>query len=228
LLRKQKGPDNHMATGHTFNPADRVKAGRIRKKLDAGEELPEDEQAWFDTYESAKRGGKRKSVIEVAAEAAATNGSATEKITYTEERAAATGNHPHPAYYEASIRAEGLRADTLLRIAADALVRVTEQYAAMNAHLLARTTAIETAHVAMLDAVREHYISRIEAEGEAEKQRQIAAAAAAAGGEDNELGALIAYVMQAKALKDAQENEPRKGRARKKSAKKSKPLGDST
>jgi hypothetical protein len=204
---------------------DYVRASKLRKRVAAGKELPEDDAAWFESYEQAKKPVGRPSPV--------INASASEKITYTEERSAAQGDHPHPAAYESMVRAEGLRADTLLRISADALVRCNEQYATMMAHLLARTTAIETAHVAMLEAVREQFVARMEAEADAIQMQGMLEAS----GEGSELAQLISYVMQAKAQKDAHERTPegrREKMARMRAAKKSKasdrkagrPLGD--
>lgn len=214
-----------------FGAADRVRASKIRARIKEGDELPDDDQAWFDNYEQAKRGHKSKAEIFDRPDPTV-DASASERITYTEERSAAQGNHVHPAAYEGMVRAEGLRADTLLRIVADALVRVNDQYASMNAHLLQRTTAIEEAHVAMLHEVREHFLARVNAEAEVTRM-QIAQAAAGDGEEGSELAQLLAYVMQAKAQKDAAEATPEGQKAKRKAERerakkkeKVKPLGD--
>ena len=218
-----------------FGPADRVRASKIRARLkEDDDEVPDDDRAWFDNYEQAKRGHKTKAEIFDRPDPTI-DASASERITYTEERSAAQGNHVHPAAYEGMVRAEGLRADTLLRIVADALVRVNDQYANMNAHLLARTTAIEEAHVAMLESVREHFIARTEAEAENIRMRHMIESSNGEG-EGSELGQLLAYVMEAKAQKDAAEATPEGAKAKrkhereraKKKAAKSKPLGDPT
>ena len=211
------------------NRPDYVRASKLRKRVAAGDELSDDDAAWFDSYEQAKAPRGRPPIDP------SVNASASEKITYTEERATAQGNHPHPVAYESMVRAEGLRADTLLRISADALVRCNEQYARMMEHLLARTTAIEESHVAMLDSVREHFIARMEAESEAIQLQT--ALAAANDGEHGELGQMLAYLMQAKAQQAQQEATPEGRRQsrlaamrakRKKKAKREKPLGDPT
>jgi hypothetical protein len=203
---------------------DYVRASKLRKKLTEGDELEEDDAAWFESYEASKQRQGRPPI----------NASASEKITYTEERAAATGDHPHPVAYEGMVRAEGLRADTLLRIAADALVRCNEQYAVMNAHLLDRTTAIEDAHVAMLESVREHYIARAEAEAENIRMQHTIEMAGAGGEEGSELQQILAYLMQAKVQADATPEGQRAKMKRVREAKKrtrtkvrtGKPLGD--
>lgn len=203
-----------------FNGADRVRASKLRRKLAEGDEVAVDDQVWYEDYERAKRGHKTKAEV-LDPPDPSINMSASEKITYTEERGAAQGTHVHPAAYEGMVRAEGLRADTLLRIVADALIRVNEQYGNMNAHLLARTTAIEEAHVAMLHEVREHFLARVNAEAEASDLRRLVESGG--DGEHSELAQLIAYVMQAKAQKDAAEaGQPK---SKKKKAK-VKPLGD--
>jgi len=204
MTTKTKGPDY-------------VRASRLRKRVTQGEELEEDDAAWFESYESAKGKQGRPPI----------NASASEKITYTEERSAAQGDHPHPIAYEGMVRAEGLRADTLLRIVADALIRVNDQYATMNAHLLQRTTAIEEAHVAMLHEVREHFLARVNAEAEAIQLQQLLQSGGEGGGE---LGQLLGYLMQAKAQADATPEGQRKLRARQKARQKAtkkteKPLG---
>lgn len=211
-------------TTTTNSRPDYVRASKLRKRINEGDQLSEDDAAWFENYEASKKTPGRPF-----------SASASERITYTEERAAATGDHLHPEAYAAMARAEGLRADTLLRIAADALVRCNEQYSNMMAHLLERTTAIETAHVAMLESVREHYIARTEAEAEAIKM-QHAIEMANAGEEGSEFGQLLAYLMQAKAAKDEYERTPEGKRekmkrvraAKKKTRSKEKPLGDPT
>ncbi len=202
---------------------DYVKASKLRKRIAEGDDLSEDEITWFESYEATKQVRGRPTIDHP-------NASASEKITYTEERAMAQGDHPHPVAYESMVRAEGLRADTLLRISADALVRCNEQYHHMMVHLLDRTSRIEDAHVAMLESVREHYIARAEAEVETIKMQQLLEAGA--DGEEGGLGQLLGYLMQAKAQKDAFEATPegkkvKMARVRTaKKKKKGKPLGD--
>lgn len=186
------------------SPADRVRAAKLRKRVAEGEELSDDDSAWYASYEASKRGGP-------------IDASATERITYTEERSAATGDHPHPEAYAAVARSEGLRADTLLRIASEQLVRVCDQYAAINRHLLERTTAIESAHVAMLETVRTHYLGRIQAEGEAQR---LTDALAGGDGEQSELTQLAGYIVQAMELRNKTVKKPAK-----KAKKAKKPLG---
>lgn len=207
---------------------DYVRASKLRKRITEGKPLSTDDATWFESYEAAKKTPGRPSP-------SAVNASASEKITYTEERAVAQGDHVHPAAYEQMVRAEGLRADTLLRVAADALVRCNEQYANMMAHLLARTTAIEESHVAMMEQMRESFIGRMEAEGEAIRLQN-----AITADEGGELAMLMQYVLQAKAQKDAYEQQTPEGRRakakrmneakkRKAAARKAgKPLGDPT
>jgi len=212
-----------MTDSNGSHRPDYVRASKIRKRVAQGDELTEDETVWLESYEAAKKTPGRPTTI---------NASASEKITYTEERAAATGDHPHPVAYEGMVRAEGLRADTLLRISADSLVRCNEQYHHMMIHLLDRTTRIEDAHVAMLESVREHYIAR--AEAEAENIRMQHMIEMGNGEEGSELSQLLGYLMQAKAQKDAHDATPEGQREKmkrvraKKKHKKEKPLGDPT
>jgi hypothetical protein len=204
-----------------FNGADRVRASKLRKKIDAGEKVAQDDQTWYQDYEQAKRGHRTKSDM-LDPPDPSINASVAEKITYTEERSAAQGNHPNPVAYEGMVRAEGLRADTLLRIVADALCRVNSDYMTMNAHLLARTTAIEEAHVAMLHEVREHFLARVNAEAEASQMRSMLESGE--NGEESQLAQLVGLVIQAQ-QNQAQATQLGEAKQSKKKKAKVKPLG---
>jgi hypothetical protein len=159
------------------SPADRVKAARLRHRLEEEGELGPDDAAWLNAYTSP---------------AAANSSQSAERVVHIEERsAAAQGDHVHPDAYAAIATAEGLRADTLLRIVTSALIECNNQYRLMAGHLLERTTQIEEAHVAMLEAVRESHLAATDAQAEA---RAIAAAA----GEDNELAEMLQFIMMAR------------------------------
>jgi hypothetical protein len=193
------------------NGAERVKASRIRKKRALEPELVDaDEAAFLDDYEDVE-GGPLDASGPVDASAS------TERVVHIEERkAAAQGSHLHPDAYAAVATATGLRADTLLRICTTALVEANNQYRLMTEHLLARTTQIESAHVAMLETVRENYLARIEAEAE---NRMLAAA----GGGEGEMGELLELLKFGLA---AREHHQATTKGKKKPAKKSgRPLG---
>lgn len=159
------------------SPSDRVKATRIRKLIAEGE-ATEDDEAWLNEYESGVPGG-------IPIDAGPVNASASERITYTEERAAAQGDHIHPEAYAGIARAEGLRADTLLRICTDRIIECNDQYRLLAQICLERTVAIETAHVQILDAIREERLARVDAEVET---RMAEMANDMAGGDDEMKG----------------------------------------
>lgn len=82
-----------------------------------------------------------------------------------EERAAvAEGDHIHPDAYANIARSEGLRADTLLRLSTDLFAKVFDQQTKMLELAFGRMSALEAAHVGMLEAVRDNYLARTEAE----------------------------------------------------------------
>jgi hypothetical protein len=194
-------------TARAQSGRDRVKAHRIRSKQERGEELTTDEEAFLENYPEDPHAP------------APANASASEKITYTEERAAAQGDHPHPDAYAAVATAEGLRADTLLKIASQAMIQCMEQHRIMSGILLDRTIAIENAHVQMLDVIREERMARIEAEGEA----RIAELANEVGGGDQELTEMIKLIGMA-----IQNRDPKaiaKAKQKRKKSKNSRPLG---
>lgn len=198
--------------------AERVKAARIRKKQALEGELLDDEAAFLDDYEEDAADSPPMSPEPIDASAS------KERVVHIEERtAAAQGKHVHPDAYAAVATANGLRADTLLRICTTALVAVNEQYRVMNEHLLERTTRIEDAHVAMLEAVRENYLGRIEAEAEAKLTAAAASAAQAAGGDDSgELFEMFKFWM---AAREHAQNGGGKKKPKKKPTRNGKPLG---
>jgi len=200
------------------SPADRVKATRIRRKIEE-DDATDDEIAWLETYESTDADG-------VMRDMPIGGKSASERITYTEERAAAEGDHPHPDAYAAMTTAEGLRADTLMRITTQALITCNEQYRLMADICLQRTIAIENAHVSMLEAIRDERLARIDAEGEA---RMAQVAADMADG-DKEMETMLKMAMQAWALRSqgAQTAPAKKGKVgsqKRAKVKKERPLG---
>lgn len=185
------------------SPADRVKFNRINDALEAGKEISEDDLAYRDNYIATSRGGK----------------SASRRMVnlQIDESAAAEGDHPHPDAYAAQARAEGLRADTLFRLASEAMIQVNNQWKIVAELMMQRMVKIEDAHVAMMEAVRESYLSRTEAEADLIREQAIKNAA----GDDNELETLLRFLMIAKEGKEANDVRARV----KKKVRKSKPLG---
>lgn len=178
--------------------------------------MPEDDAAFLDNYDETK------SKIQEASKGS----SASERVIHfdMEERAAATGDHVHPDAYAAVARSEGLRADTLMRIFADGMIRVNDQYFRMFEHLSKRTEMLEDKHIEMLDAVRTHYLARAESDAS-----MVAMRAAAEGGEDSEDMQMMKMVLEVlKAQQEAKKNAPAvspKEKRKRKSRKKSAPLG---
>jgi hypothetical protein len=187
--------------------AERVRASRIRKKSVEGIPLSDDEAASLDEYESSKppaRSGK----------------SASSRVVHLdiEENAAAEGDHVHPDAYAAVARSEGLRADTLLQIVTNRLIQCNDQYLRLLTYSMERSERLENAHVGLIEAMREHFLARIDAEGQAKVAQQIASGA----GEDDEMGKLmemLAPVIAAKLAADSKKPPEKVKR------KKEKPLG---
>ena len=144
--------------------ADRVRAHRVRERERNGKEVSDDDAAYKDDYEATASPSAA-----AAAFAAAGRSASASKVTEfrQEERAAAAeGSHLHPDAYASIARSEGLRADTLLRVASSALIQVNQQAFALVELCYKRLEAVETAHVGMMHAVRDHYLARTEAEAQ--------------------------------------------------------------
>jgi hypothetical protein len=188
--------------------AERVRASRIRKKAVEGIPLSDDEAASLDEYETSKPPARGKS--------------ASSRVVHLdiEEQSAAEGDHPHPDAWAAVARSEGLRADTLLQIVTNRLIQCNDQYLRLLTYSMERSERLENAHVGLIEAMREHFLARIDAEGQAKVAQQIAASAG--DSEDGELGKLmemLAPVIAAKLAADSK-NPPAKVKR-----KKEKPLG---
>jgi hypothetical protein len=193
--------------------ATRVRAHRVRAKVERGDELGPDEAAFLDSLEPMDVVSS-----EVLGSAPLDASASHEReIHISERKAAAQGAHPHPDVYAAVATATGLRADTLLRITTTSLLQAVDMYKSMCSHLLERTTRIEDAHVAMLETVRENYLGRVEAEA------QIAALAnATSGGDAGELMELLKFAMAARANHVASGD---KGKRRTTAGRTKRPLG---
>lgn len=152
--------------------ADRARASRLRRRRDAGDELTSDEAAWLADYE-ARRGAPRAERTD-------------REIHIVERHAEGEGDAGVAAEV---VRAEGLRADTLLRVTTTAMMAVVEQHREMARVMLDRMQALEAAHVAMLDAIREERLRRVDAE--------IAAQMAGDGEDAGELAELIRHLLAA-------------------------------
>lgn len=185
------------------NPAERVKTARIRKKAVEGIPLTDDEAAHLEDYEATAQPPQTRG----------RSASARKVDLHIEEAAEAEGDHLHPEAYGAMARAEGLRADTILRIMQNALIACNEQYMKLMVHMMERSTRLEDAHVGLLEAVRTQVLARVDAEAEARALAQLP------GGEDGSAAELLGFLQLA-----MQARENQKGK-KKSSAKKEKPLG---
>jgi hypothetical protein len=132
----------------------RVKAARLRSRARTGLPLAPEEAAELHAYEQSVGASK----------------SASRKVSYTEEEDSAqaygTGGAAEMAAAGAMVREEGRRLDSILTVGISALQRSNDVYFQMVQALLKRTENFEMSQIKMMTAMREHYLGRIEAEGE--------------------------------------------------------------
>ena len=178
----------------TKSPSDRVRASRLRNAIGRGDEISDDDAAFFELHTGAPP--VRPLDAAAVADRAGRSASASKVVEFrSEERAAAAeGSHVHPDAYAAIARSEGLRADTLLRVAADAMIRVNQQAFALVELCYARLEAVETAHVGMMNAVRDHYLARTEAEA---NQIRLQEMSELGGGENGEFMQFMGFMQEA-------------------------------
>jgi hypothetical protein len=147
------------------SPANRARAAKLRIRQRADGVLPEDDAVWLAGYEDARG---------VASEARQARGaSRAHKVSYTEESAeAASEGDTSGADVQAMqaagtmAREEGRRYDSLIGVSITAMARVAEMYDKMMTHILVRNNQLETAHIGMMNAYRENFLSRVEAEAD--------------------------------------------------------------
>lgn len=141
-------------------PGHRTKAARLRGKVRSGVTLSPEEIEWLGAYEAQQRA--------TATSTAPFGASASERIIQIEERAASVGSGAaaEAAAMGALAKEEGRRVDNLVRAGIDSMHRACQLYESMARTMLARMQALEDVHLGMLDAVREHYMARTEAEAE--------------------------------------------------------------
>jgi hypothetical protein len=149
-----------------MSAADRSRAYRLRSRVRAGEELEPADAEWLANYESARNTGMSASRRVVSLDIDEQSVSAGTGAAAAE--AASAG---------AIAREEGRRLDYLSRVGIEAMSRACQLYERMASSLLERTKALEEVHLAMLDAVREQYLARTQAEidamhAEAEASRE--------------------------------------------------------
>lgn len=145
----------------TPTPAKRVKIAKLRGRAKAGLPLAPEEAAEVLEYDRER---------ELAAEARGSSKSASRKVSYTEEESAAqaegTGAAAEVAAAGAMVKEEGRRLDSILTVGIAALQRSNEVYFQMVTSMMGRMEKAETAQLKMMEAVRQNFLGRVEAEGD--------------------------------------------------------------
>jgi hypothetical protein len=146
-------------------PANRARAHKLRLKMRANGCLDEADSTWLAGYEEAR--------AEVSEGMRAPRGaSRARRVSYTEEEeeAASEGDTSGATYLAAGeiARQEGRRLDSMIGVSITAMARVSEMYEKMMGHLITRNHQLENAHIGMMNAYREHFLGRVEAEAELE------------------------------------------------------------
>lgn len=154
----------------TPSQADRNKAHRLRKQRASGE-IKEIDLLWLEKYEedtdgSGGRGPQAKEATNFGASQSKKKVHREETIE-EEHQAVGTGSAAATAVGQAlTAREEGRRLDSLFDKSIGALHEATEVYKAVCTTLLEREKVREETHQSMLEAVRDHFLARTEAEAE--------------------------------------------------------------
>lgn len=152
------------------SPRDRSRALRIRTQIRKGGAIEPEDATWYKGYEERREAADRKR------RAHSMGASASSRTMHIEEHTAAVGvgEAAASAALAASVaRAEGQRIDYLVHAGADALIEACRQHRelcgqaiGLMAEMRGRLQQVEDTHMAMLDSVRDHFISRTETEAE--------------------------------------------------------------
>jgi len=137
------------------NPTHRNRAYTLRKKSRRGEMLSEDESEWLGKYDAAQGTADANRYK-----------NASKSVHIEEHMTDAAGDAAAAAAMPKTSREEGRRLDYILDLMLRGQQQLLQGYERMNAQLLQRNQQMEEVHLSMLDAVREHYIARIDAEAE--------------------------------------------------------------
>lgn len=141
-------------------PAHRQKAYRLRKAVDAGQEVSPEDAAFMAAYEQAASG-------------TAVGASRNRRRVEVEEESVAvgTGDAALIAASAAQAREEGKRLDSLTSTVITMATTAANMYRDMAKSALEimkqiadRNEKLEAAHVKLFDTVREHHLARVEAE----------------------------------------------------------------
>jgi hypothetical protein len=156
----QTRPPSNVNGKDPPTPSERTKAARLRMQVKASKPLSLDDAAWLEQYEAGQ-----------TARAEAVGASQTRRVEYSEEETQAIGTGEAAvaaAGIAAATREEGRRLDSMLTVAIGAMGRAFDMSMRMCDLMANRNEKLENAHVRMMEAMRGHYLARVEAEGEAD------------------------------------------------------------
>jgi hypothetical protein len=151
-------------------PANRARAHKLRLQMRANGMLAEADATWLADYEEQR--------ARVQLDQRNRGASRARKVSYTEEEqeAAGEGSAADSAASAAAmgtmVREEGRRYDSLIGVGITALRTAVDVYGKMCAHMMQRNHDLERAHIDMMEAYREHFLGRVEAEAELEVVRR--------------------------------------------------------
>ncbi len=139
------------------NPNHRARAHKLRAAVRRGQTLAEDDAAWLNDYEAAQ-----------TTKAGEPKFASGHRVFHMEESATdASGDAAAVAASAPAVsRNEGRRLDYILDLMLRSQMNVATMWERMAGQMIQRNAQLEEVHLAMLDAVREHYLARIEAEAE--------------------------------------------------------------
>lgn len=141
-------------------PSERTKAAKLRLALKAGKPISLEDAAWLEQYEQGQQ-----------TRAEAIGASQTRRVEYSEEETQAIGTGDAAlaaAGLASATREEGRRLDSMLSVSMTAMSRAFDMSLRMCELMANRNEKLEGAHVRMMEAMRGHYLARVEAEGEAD------------------------------------------------------------
>jgi hypothetical protein len=147
----------HVKTMGTPSGTDRARAYRIRSLIRQGGTPTDDDAEFLREYEGKQEQDRGASAT-------------SRKVSFDlEENAMAVGTGAAAEVAAgmaagAVARQEGLRLDYVTQAGIGALVKACELHEKMASSLLERTMQLEEVHLSMLDAVREQYLARTQAE----------------------------------------------------------------
>jgi hypothetical protein len=173
---------------------DRLIAHRLRNRLTdpTSPPLSDEEAVWLDTYEKRVQASR----------------SASHTVEYREERKEAEGaaSVAIPLAEALMAREDGRRIDKLIEVSIGALTTACSMYAKMATDMMAERQEFFSGQMTMMGSLREHYLARIDAEGDALK---------AQSADQTELGEITGMMKEFGALKEQLDEAKEKKLARK-------------